>query len=154
MAVTARQEYEYNFDAFAPARKREEQSQQPKLKKLEPVVRTEAQIKAESRKALIRMVRNVSLSLAFAILAVLNIYAYCQSDLQDRNYDKLTEQYEMVQSENTRLSMELNSMVSLEQIEKIAVEQLGLVKLDASEIEYVKLSEGNKVLISSGKAAE
>ncbi|MBQ6873387.1 MAG: cell division protein FtsL [Clostridia bacterium] len=154
MAVTARQEFDYNFDAFAPARKREEQPKQPKLKRLDPVVKTEAQIKAESKTALIRMVRNVSLSLAFTVLAVLNIYAYCQSDLQDRKYDQLTEQYEMVQSENTRLSMELNSMVSLEQIEKIAVEQLGLVKLDASEIEYVRLSEGSKVLVSSGKTAE
>lgn len=154
MAVTARQDYEYNFDAFSPARKREEQPKKPKLKKVEPVVKTEAQIKAESRKVLIRLVRTVSLSLAFTVLAALNIYAYCQSDLEDRKYDQLTEQYEMIQSENTRLSMELNSMVSLEQIEKIAVEQLGLVKLDASEIEYVKLSEGNKVLISSGKIAE
>lgn len=154
MAVTARQEFDYNFDAFAPARKREEQPKQPKLKRLDPVVKTEAQIKTESKTALIRMVRNVSLSLAFTVLAVLNIYAYCQSDLQDRKYDQLTEQYEMVQSENTRLSMELNSMVSLEQIEKIAVEQLGLVKLDASEIEYVRLSERSKVLVSSGKTAE
>lgn len=154
MAVTARQDYDYNFDAFSPARKREEQPKKPKLKKVEPVAKTDAQIKAESRKIVVRLVRTVALSLVFTVLAALNIYAYCQSDLQDRKYNELTEKYEMIQSDNTRLSMELNSLVSLEQIERVAVEQLGLVKLDASEIEYVKLSEGNKVLISSGKATE
>lgn len=154
MAVTARQEYEYDFDAFSPARKREEQQKRPRLTKVEPVAKTQEEIKAESGVIFVRTVRTVALALVFTVLAAVNIFAYCQVDLQDRNYDKLTEQYEMIQSENTRLSMELNSMVSLEQIEKVAVEQLRLVKLDASEIEYVKLSQGNKVLVSSGKSTE
>ena len=57
----------------------------------------------------------------------------------------------MVCGENTELEMKLSNMVSLEQIEKVAVEQLGLVKLNSSDIEFVRLEAENKVLITQGK---
>lgn len=146
---------EYDFDAFAPAKKREEkQNTKPELRKVSEAVKTEGQLKEERSLAFSKIVRWITVSVVFCTFAALNIYGYSQIHYQNLEYAKLNEKYEMMQSENTWLSMELNNMISIEQIDKIAVEQLGLVKLNASDIEYVKISEGNKVIVSSGRIVE
>ncbi len=146
---------EYDFAAFSPAERRKaEQEQKVELRKLTPQEKTKTQLKQEKKTVIIRCVRTALAGTVLSALCFANIYGYCKCDIEDRKYDNLTEDYNMVQSDNTRLSMELNSMVSLEQIEKIAVEQLGLVKLSASDIEYVKIAKGNKVVVSSGEATE
>ena len=151
MALPAGQEYD--FAAFSPAERRKtEEKKTVELRKLEPRQKTKDEIRQEKRAVAVRCVRAVIAGTVLSALCFLNIYGYCKCDIADRKYKSLTEDYEMVQSDNTRLSMELNSMVSLEQIEKIAVEKLGLVKISASDIEYVKISQGNKVIVSSGEA--
>ncbi len=142
---------DYNFDAFAPARKREEKHSAPPLRKVEAPKKNKAELKAESRRVISRTFKAAVICITVSVLAFLNIYGYCQSDLADKEYKELQEKLEMVQSENTRLSMELNSMVSLEQIETVAVEKLGLVKLNAGDIEYVKIAEGSRVVVASGR---
>ncbi len=151
MALPAGQEYD--FAAFSPAERRKaEQKTTVELRKVEPRQKTKEELKQEKRTVAVRCVRAVIAGAVLSALCFMNIYGYCKCDLADRKYKTLTEDYEMVQSDNTRLSMELNSMVSLEQIEKIAVEKLGLVKINASDIEYVRISKGNKVIVSSGES--
>ncbi len=153
MALPAGQEYD--FAAFSPAERRKaEQENKVELKKLTPLKKTKEELKQEKKTVIIRCFRTAIAATVLSALCFMNIYGYCKCDIEDRKYKNLTEDYEMVQSDNTRLSMELNSMVSLEQIEKIAVEKLGLVKLSASDIEYVKIAKGNKVVVSSGEATE
>ena len=152
MALPAGQEYD--FAAFSPAKKREAEPRTPELKKVAPLKKTREQIREEKRMVAVRCFRAIVAGVVLSTLGFMNIYGYCKCDIAARKYDALTEEYKMVQSDNTRLSMELNSMVSLDQIEKIAVEKLGLVKISSSDIEYVKISKGNKVLVSSGEATE
>lgn len=150
MALPAGQEYD--FAAFSPAeRRRSEQENKVELRKLTPREKTKEEIKNEKRTVAVRLTRTIVAGVVLSALCFLNIYGYCSCDAADRKYNDLSEKYEMVQSDNTRLSMELNSMVSLEQIEKVAVEDLGLVKLSAGDIEYVKIAKGNKVIVSSGE---
>lgn len=150
MALPAGQEFD--FDAFSPAeRRRSEQQKTVELKKLTPREKTKEEIKAEKKAVAVRLTRTVIAGVVLSALCFMNIYGYCSCDAADRKYSDLSEKYEMVQSDNSRLSMELNGMVSLEQIEKIAVEKLGLVKLGAGDIEYVKIAKENKVIVSSGE---
>ena len=49
------------------------------------------------------------------------------------------------QSENTRLSAQLDAKVSLRNVEEYATQALGMVSIDKSQITYVDLSEGDKI---------
>lgn len=151
--------YEYDFSAFesSAARKLKEKEEQsasrPRLVKLEaaPEKKTQAQVREDNRKARVRCVRAVVVLTVLSALFMTYIYAFCQCDSIDRKITALTTVYNMVCGENTELEMKLSNMVSLEQIEKVAVEQLGLVKLNSSDIEFVRLEAENKVLITQGK---
>ena len=53
-------------------------------------------------------------------------------------------------NEDVRLNMELEAMVSLKNIEEYATEELGLTKLENSQVSYVTLDEGERVVTASG----
>lgn len=150
MALPA--EEEFNFVAFEPAERRKEAEKKNKTPNLRRYAEDKAYQSAQRKSSTLKTFKLVGAFSVIVVLAFINLYAYSVSDMADRKYDSLYEDYKMAVSDNQRLSMELNSMISLEQIEKTAVEELGLVKLDPSEIEYVKISTGNKVVVSSGSA--
>lgn len=148
MALPA--EEEFNFVAFEPAERRKEAEKKNKAPNIRRQSEDKAYQSAQRKSSTLKTFKLVGAFSVIVVLAFINLYAYSVSDIADRKYDSLYEEYKMAVSDNQRLSMELNSMISLEQIEKTAVEQLGLVKLDPSEIEYVRISTGNKVVVSSG----
>lgn len=152
--------YEYDFAAFesSAARKlrmkEENQIKPPKLIKLEaepPAQKDPQQLKNEQKKAKIKFIRRVFFLSIFASLVMTYIYAVYCCDSIDRQISSLTTDYDMVCGENIEYEMRLNNMVSLEQIEKIAVEELGLVKLNSSDIEFVRLVGENKVLVTQAR---
>lgn len=152
MALPAKEEF--NFSAFETAEQRKARNEKQQGADLRKYVEDK---ETARRNRLNATVKSVKIVVALAVLGTLsffNIYVYSLRDTADRKYDLLSEEYNMVLSDNKRLAMELNSMISLEQIEKVAVEELGLVKLDQSEIEYVKTSTGNKVVVSSGEETD
>ncbi len=61
--------------------------------------------------------------------------------------NSVTKQYEELQSENIRLTTELEERISLENVEEYAATELGLEKLDPAQVEYVTLTEGNMLEI-------
>lgn len=153
--------YEYDFSAFesSAARKlkiKEEQQERPRLVKLEaePEIKSPQQMRRESRTARIRCIRAAVVLTVLSALFMTYIYAFYQCDSIDRKINSLNTEYNMVCGQNTELEMKLSNMVSLEQIEKIAVEELGLVKLNSADIEFVRLSLDNKVLVTQGKTAQ
>ncbi len=145
-------EDEFDFSAFETAEQRRASAQKNKTANLTKYVEDKETAHRRRIDATVKSLKLVAVIAIIGTLAFLNLYAYSARDIADRKYDSLTEEYNMVLSDNQRLSMELNSMISLEQIEIVAVEELGLVKLDQSDIEYVKTSTGNKVVVSAGAA--
>lgn len=151
--------YDYDFAAFESnaARKlnvkENSYEERPRLYKLEaePEQKSPAQMKAENRKARIKVMRIAVVLTVLGSLFMTYIYASCQCDSIDRKIASLNTEYNMVCGQNTELEMKLNNMVSLDQIEKVAVEQLGLVKLNSSDIEFVRLAAEDKVLVTQGR---
>ncbi len=47
----------------------------------------------------------------------------------------------VAQSENTRITSELDAMVSMSQIDKYAVEELGMTKMQPNQIRYINVTE-------------
>lgn len=152
--------YEYDFSAFesSAARKLEikEMPARPRLVKIEaePELKSAQQIRFERKKARVRCVRAIVAILILSTMFMTYLYAYCRCDSIDRQISSLSTDYDMLCGENTELSMKLSNMVSLEQIEKVAVEELGLVKLNSADVEFVRLEEENRVLVTQGKMAQ
>jgi len=146
----------YDFDAFAPSTKRNEEKKQKEKSTvvLIPVEKTKSQIAGESRKVKAKTLRAALVCVAAFVALVMNVYCYQLRDSLDRQITQAQEQYNMMDSQNTELKMQLSNMVSLDRIEKIAVEKLGLVKLNCADIEYVNTNDENRVLVSSGRTME
>ena len=66
----------------------------------------------------------------------------------------LREQMDIAEGENVRLTAELNSLISSEKIEDYAFNKLGMVKAESYQINYIDLSEGDKVVVSGGKSVD
>lgn len=66
----------------------------------------------------------------------------------------LREQMDIAEGEKVRLTAELNSKMSTEKIEDYAVNKLGMVKAESYQINYIDLSEGDKVVVSGGKSLD
>lgn len=145
----------YDFDAFTPAKKGQvKEEKKPKLKKVNPVRKSEEELREEGREARRKTLKAVCVAMVVIIMASMNLIARAQCDSMDRKIKNITEQINMVEGTNTEYAMKLSNMVSIEQIEKVAVETLGLVKIKQNDIEYIKLAKENKVLYTAGKLAE
>ena len=57
-------------------------------------------------------------------------------------------------SENVRLNAELNSMIAVEKIEDYAENVLGMTKIEAYQVTYIDLSEGDEVVVSGDKTLD
>ncbi len=66
----------------------------------------------------------------------------------------LREKMDIADGEYVRLTAELNSKMSAEKIEDYAVNELGMVKAESYQINYIDLSEGDKVVVSGGKSVD
>lgn len=82
----------------------------------------------------------------FYVLALCVSLIYGRVMLTEANADLQAKEaeYKVLDSEYTRLSTELNSIVSLSNIEEKAAE-LGMGELTPSQIEYIKLAREDKV---------
>ena len=59
--------------------------------------------------------------------------------------NEANEQYKELQAEGVRLNLQLKGTVSLKNAEDYATNQLGMSKLESGQIEYVTLTQGNKI---------
>lgn len=86
-------------------------------------------------------------SLFCVFIALISTLIYSKVMLTEVNDRILAEQSALAElrGEETRLSLELESKTSFGTIEEYATEYLGLTKVTQSQIEYIDLSDGNKV---------
>ena len=84
------------------------------------------------------------------IIGVTVSFIYSRAMLVEVNeqVNAANKQLKILESEKTRLDMELESMVSLKNIEELA-ENMGLAKVEKYQVEYIDLSQGDKVVVSN-----
>jgi len=115
------------------------------------VKKTRAQIKAETRRANLRAFKALSVAAVLLGFVGLVIFSRVQLDEITRDISKTQSRINVIQSENTRLEMQLNSLVSLDKVDDYAQNTLGMVKQEGYQVEYVNLSDSDEVLVSGGK---
>lgn len=136
-----------HFDASRSNTAPQKEVQPRKVPKLElvdqPVTKTYNQLRREERQGLIKAMKVMVVSmLLFGLLGTV-IYGETQKNQITREISKAQTQLNAAKSDNTRLSMALNSIVSLDNIEQYATEKLGMVKIPNQQISYINLEEEN-----------
>lgn len=115
--------------------KQQEEVKQPKIvrvPKAKPVKRT------SPIKVLFCMA--VVLCMAFSVM-----YSRAELNELSAQVNRTAKEYEELQSENVRLTTELEQRISLKNVEEYAATELGLEKLDPAQVEYITLTEGNQI---------
>lgn len=125
----------YDLSVFEPAQPNPKKEQQP-IKKLD---------RRQSAKY-ISPVRSIALIVAVAVVTSFMVFSMIQ--LSELNDEIITSEdnLQTLQSESVRLDLKLNQMMSMSQLEESA-ESLGMVKINANNIEYITLSQGNVIEI-------
>lgn len=106
-----------------------------------PRKKSGAQLRREQREGfrwLIRIgtVSVLSLALLFGI-----IYNSAQKNELTHEISQLETDLAVAESENTRITSELDSLVSMSMIDQYAVEKLGMTKVKSNQIRYIDVSE-------------
>lgn len=102
--------------------------------------------------------REISAGKTMIMMLVLALFSFsmiCMHITSGAQRYELSKQIESVEnqlavakSEQVRLNAELNSMTSITKIDSFATGILGMTKLENYQVEYVDLSDGDKVLFS------
>lgn len=127
-------EIAYQLEHFAPREKEQEA----------PRVRVSKRERSEATAQTLRMVRVLLVSVAFVVLVCGVLYT--QAKVTELQGQITTKSKELVEAEalSAYLSYELEGMSNLRNIEEKAAE-LGLEKINANQIRYVRVDEGNTI---------
>ena len=94
------------------------------------------------------MVTMLVLALFSFSMICMHITAGAQRYELTKQIESIEKQLAVAESEQVRLNAELNSMTSITKIDSFATGILGMTKLENYQVEYVDLSDGDKVLFS------
>lgn len=94
------------------------------------------------------MIMMVVLTLFSFSMICMHITAGAQRYELAKQIESVENQLAVAKSEQVRLNAELNSMTSITKIDSFATGILGMTKLENYQVEYVDLSDGDKVLFS------
>ncbi|MCI8501381.1 MAG: hypothetical protein HFJ85_03995 [Oscillospiraceae bacterium] len=85
--------------------------------------------------------------LMLLVIAVASSLLYTQVLLTEQISDisEAEEQYTKLEAEGIRLNLALEGKVSLKNVEDYAQTELGMVKKDANNVEYIRLTQENKI---------
>ncbi|MCC8073086.1 MAG: cell division protein FtsL [Clostridiales bacterium] len=99
------------------------------------------QLLQEQRLGFAQVVKIVIIAVVSVSMLVGVLYTYATKNELTREISELEEQLEISESENTRITSELDALVSVSMIDQYAVEQLGMTKVSSSQICYIDVSQ-------------
>lgn len=137
--------------AAVPKRKMPGAPERRQVQKPRVIEKTRAQLRAESRRSRAKALKVLMVCTVFFSLIAFQIYSRVQVDELDRQLDTINSEISILDSENTRLNMQLDSIISLDKVDEYAQNTLGMVKVENYQVSYVDLSKGDKVSVSGGK---
>ena len=85
-------------------------------------------------------------------LAIVGTMIYSQVQLTELTAEINSKKTELAEAESlyTQLEMKAEAKLSLKKVEEYATQQLGMRKLESYQVEYITLSEGDKVVVNEG----
>ena len=109
-------------------------------------------IENTSRKTSKRAILQFAL-LAGIVLATVFMLIYNQVAITEvaNKITGINKEFAALQSDQTRIEMQIENKMSIKKIEEYATEQLGLVKLENHQIKYVDITKEDKIEVASPK---
>jgi len=142
--------YDYNRVMNA-APKRAPQRQARPAPRPRVIEKSRAQLRAEAMRSRKATIKALVICAIFFMFISFQIYSQVKVDELDRELNAVNTEISILDSENTRLNMQLDAMISLEKVDQYAQEQLGMVKVENYQVTYVDLSGDDSVVVSGGK---
>ncbi|MGN0445991.1 MAG: septum formation initiator family protein [Acutalibacteraceae bacterium] len=113
--------------------------------------KTRKQLHAETVRSRQRAIRiGIVVAVLFSLIAF-QVYSYARLEALNHEIAATQNKISAVQSQNTRLKMNLNANVSLAKVDDYAKNELGMVKQKDYQVNYVKTHDSDRVLVSGGK---
>lgn len=100
-----------------------------------------AQLRKEQRLAFSKIVKISTVAGLCLVMLFGVLFMNAQKNELTYEISSLKSDIAVAESENTRLSSELDSLVSMDVIDKYAVEQLGMTKMKSNQIIYIDVSQ-------------
>ena len=113
--------------------------------------KSKAQLKRESRAASVNAVKVMTFAGALLLLFAGLIAMRVRLSLATHDTQVLRNELTIVQSENVRLNMQLNSMISEDTVEDYAENVLGLKKIEKYQIHYFENSSADSAVVFNSK---
>lgn len=127
---------------------------EPKPAKIVELKPNKKLLKAQKKKAKIQAFLNTVATLCVAAVTVSVLGLMIASRVRMTELDSVINQREQriveLQSEKTRLTDELARKVSTKSVEEYATNTLGMQKVEAYQIEYISVDDGDKVELADG----
>jgi cell division protein FtsB len=134
----------YDLSLFEPKVAREAET--PEQAEKEKLIRPKTAAKMKVHPAVV--VKSVAVALfIFSALFTVMLSNVRLANLNDQIAASQT-QLQNAKSEQVRLNMELESRMSLQNVENYAVNKLGLQKIDQFQVQYVHISDQDKVVVT------
>ncbi len=133
----------YDFDMFLPKKNTEP----AKIVKMPQKKKTSSRRRANLVVA--ESVKKVAI-IAFVLSVICaNIFLRVRITEVNNDINNIKTEIAELESENTRLNVELENRISFKNIEEAAV-QLGMKKMDKSQVIYIKTNKSNAAVTSDG----
>lgn len=106
-----------------------------------PKQKSRNQLKAEQKRGFgnVKVIIGVALTCIVMFCGVL--YTNAQKNELSHKINSIQKELAVANSENVRLTSELDALVSVNMIEQYAVENLGMTKIQARQIHYIDVAE-------------
>ncbi len=115
------------------------------------VRKSRAAQKRETRRARAQAIKLMAIATVLFLVLGFQIYSHVRVEELNRQIETTNSSISVMQSENTKLKMDLNASASLDKVEDYAVNELGMVKVQNYQVNYLNLSDGDTVEVSGGK---
>lgn len=139
----------------------DEEENEIQIKYKEQIQKQRKNVKVKQEKKLQRARMYNKLKSIIYVTVVISILGACcvrltyLSAINNELNNKIAIQQQLLQeveSENTQLDMKIETILSPTVIEKYAAEVLSMTKLDDSKKEYIRLDEGDKVVLAENNS--
>lgn len=121
--------------AYSPQRKRELKVHENGKRK------SKAQLIKEQKASAVKVAVIMCVSLAVIAMFFGMLYTNAKKNELNHEIANLENQLSVAESENTRISSELDALVSMSMIDQYAVEKLGMTKVQSNQIRYIDVSQ-------------
>lgn len=141
----------YVRGSAAPSRRAAPQKQVRRPADLKVIKKSNSAKRAEKLANQRKVAKILAVAVICFTLLTLSIIGHVKVNELGQELAEINKEISVLDSENTRLNMQLTSNVNLAKVEDFAVNELGMVKVQDYQVNYIASKESDSVEVSGSK---